>query len=218
MPVYAATPHFAERHRHPRALALIVGAHVALLAGVMSVKMDLPDKLFPDPTDIVFVPTPPEPSPEPPTPQPQPRSEAMIDRVPVIVPVPRPDQPPIDSTPLPLPDPMLGNTVDPLPNVAVDPPAPVRVGPRFVTPAALVKPPYPESKRRLEQEASLRLRLAIDERGRVTAVAPVGEADAAFLEAARRHILAHWRYRPASEDGRAVPTSTVITLRFELDS
>jgi len=63
----------------------------------------------------------------------------------------------------------------------------------------------------------LRLRLTIDERGRVIAVEPVGRADKVFLEAARRHLLAHWRYRPASEGGRAVTSSTVITLRFQLD-
>jgi len=80
-----------------------------------------------------------------------------------------------------------------------------------------VKPPYPDDKRRLDEEAVLRLRLSIDERGRVVAVEPVGRADRSFLEAARRHIIAHWRYRPASEDGRAVASSTVITLRFEIE-
>ncbi len=63
----------------------------------------------------------------------------------------------------------------------------------------------------------LQLRLTIDERGRVTAVDPVGAADPAFLAAARKHIRAHWRYRAATEDGRAVASSTVITLRFQLD-
>ena len=68
-----------------------------------------------------------------------------------------------------------------------------------------------------DEEASLRLRLSIDARGRVVAVEPVGSADRAFLAAARRHLLAHWRYQPATEDGRAVASTTVITLRFELD-
>ena len=51
----------------------------------------------------------------------------------------------------------------------------------------------------------------------MTSVEPVGSADPAFLEAARRHILARWRYRPATEDGRAVASSTVVSLRFELN-
>lgn len=49
------------------------------------------------------------------------------------------------------------------------------------------------------------------------AIDPVGGADPVFLDAARRHILARWRYKPATEDGRAVASSTVITLRFELE-
>ena len=50
----------------------------------------------------------------------------------------------------------------------------------------------------------LRLKLTIDPRGRVIAVDPVGKADPAFLAAARRHLIAHWRYKPATEDGRAI--------------
>jgi protein TonB len=68
-----------------------------------------------------------------------------------------------------------------------------------------------------EEEATLKLRLSVDERGRVVAVDPVGRADAVFLAAARRHLVAHWRYKPATADGRAVVSSTVITLRFQLD-
>ena len=68
-----------------------------------------------------------------------------------------------------------------------------------------------------EREAVLRLRLAIDERGRVAAVEPVGRADPVFLAAARRHILKAWRYRPAMDGDRAVASSTVVTLKFELD-
>jgi protein TonB len=69
-----------------------------------------------------------------------------------------------------------------------------------------------------EEEAVLRLRLTIDEQGRVTAVDPVGRTDAAFLASARKHILAHWRYRPATVDGRPVSSSTVVTLHFQLDA
>ena len=59
-------------------------------------------------------------------------------------------------------------------------------------------------------------RLGIDARGRVVSVDPVGEADAEFLSAARRHLIRTWRYKPATEDGRPVATTITITLRFEL--
>ena len=63
----------------------------------------------------------------------------------------------------------------------------------------------------------LRPNLTIDERGRVVAVEPIGRADRVFLDAARRHLLAHWRYKPASEGGRAVGATIAVTLRFQLD-
>ena len=93
----------------------------------------------------------------------------------------------------------------------------VRTGPRFATSQSALRPPYPASKLDSEEEAALKLHLAIDERGRVVAVDPVGPADPAFLASARRHLLARWRYQPATENGRPVRSSTVITLRFELE-
>jgi protein TonB len=96
-------------------------------------------------------------------------------------------------------------------------PAPVLSGPRLATAGDALKPPYPTDKLRLEQEATLKLRLTIDARGRVVAVDPVGPADPSFLAAARRHILKVWRYKPATENGVAVQTTTVINLSFRLE-
>jgi protein TonB len=130
-----------------------------------------------------------------------------------------PDQTEIDTSLIPLPDPGPIAGTKPLPNPVPKPtPAVVRTGPRFATPDWALRPPYPADKQRLEQEAVLKLRLTIDERGRVVAVDPVGNADRSFLDAARKHLIAKWRYKPATEDGRAIPSSTVITLRFELES
>ena len=94
---------------------------------------------------------------------------------------------------------------------------PVRIAARIATPDSALKPPYPLDKRRAEEEATLRLKLSIDTRGRVTAVEPIGAADPSFLEAARRHIIRAWRYTPATEDGVAMPSSTVINLSFRLE-
>jgi protein TonB len=140
--------------------------------------------------------------------------------MPVIVPVPQPKIDQLDPTPVPfVPNnqPLIQPGVEPRPTPSIAAKAPVRVAARFITPASELRPPYPRSKLDTEEEASLRLRLSIDERGRVVAVEPVGKADPAFLAAARRHLLARWRYAPATEDGRAVASSTTITLRFQIE-
>ena len=206
----------AQRHSAPHVMLAIIAGHVALIAAVMSAKMDLPERIFHPPTVVTPIPLPKPPPPEPRA-QPKP-SPSVVTRTPAIVPVPQTRDDQFDPTPIPsLPSlPAVRPTPNPEPRIAPMP-APVRVGPRFATPPDAVRPPYPASKIQSEEEAVLKLRLSIDPRGRVVAVEPVGRADPAFLAAARRHLLAHWRYKPATEDGRAIASSTTITLRFELD-
>jgi len=206
----------ARRHSAPHAMLVIIAAHVALIAAVMSARMDLPER-YREATEVRLIPLP---SP-PPEPQPKavPKSApSSVDRVPSIVPMPQPKLDQLDPTPIP----SLPNvpTIQPglpqsTPGIAAR--APVRVAARFATPPSAVRPPYPASKIDRAEEAVLRLKLSIDARGRVVAVEPVGAADPAFLAAARRHLLAHWRYLPATEDGRPVAFATRITLRFEID-
>ena len=98
---------------------------------------------------------------------------------------------------------------------------PIRSRPSMISPTwpdSALRPPYPQSKLRNEEEATLRLRLSIDPHGRVVAVEPVGAADPEFLAAARRHIIRAWRYKPATEDGIAVSSTTVISLSFRLEN
>jgi periplasmic protein TonB len=221
MPVYASTSGFAGHRRHPRALMFIIGGHAVLIAAVMTAKMDLPDKFIPDITRVRLLPSdppPPEPLPPPAKHQPDPRSDSRLDVPDIVIPTPVPDGPAVTDPPIPLPpNPgAIGPSVDPLPPKPA-PAIPVRLGPRFITPQQLIEPPYPDDKRRLEEEAVLRLKLSIDQRGRVVAVEPVGRADRSFLEAARRHLIAKWRYKPATEDGKAIASSTVITLTFRIE-
>jgi protein TonB len=219
MLAYAAgRPKVAENRASPNAMLAIIAAHVALVAVVMSARMDLPQRLIPEPIEIRLIPS------TPPPPEnlikPTPKSHAT--------PLPLPPEPP----PLQRPEatitgsaPIFPSSADPVGPVAepiihetaIPTPAPVRSGPRLLTPASELRPPYPVSKLLTEEEAVLVLRLSIDERGRVVAVDPVGRADPVFLVAARRYLVAHWRYKPASRDGTPVASSTVITLKFQLD-
>jgi protein TonB len=214
----------AGRRPAPHALLVIVVAHIALIAAVMSARTDLPKRIFDPPIVVTPIPIDPLPLPEPQPKADPPTAPTVIDRVPPPIPLPRlNDRPIVDSAPVPgnpgvidgpvvIPQPRL----DPLP-LPLPKPQTERVGPRFDTAASAIRPPYPASRIASGEEALLRLRLAIDERGRVVAVEPIGKADPAFLASARRHLLARWRYKPATENGRAIASSTVITLRFQLD-
>ena len=220
MLAYAAdAPKAATRTGSPKALTLVIVGHAALLAAVLAAKPELVG-LQPDPPPIVIsIPNDPPPPPPPdPVSQPKPDPQrSLIDQVPPIVPM---DQT-IATTPIDQGPPSQG--LDPVIGtgtaISLDPPraAPVRTGPRFATAENAVRPPYPLDMRRAEQEATLKLRLTIDARGRVTAVEPVGAANPSFLEAARKHILRSWRYKPATEDGVAVPSTTLISLSFRLE-
>lgn len=221
MPVYANTSGFGARKRHPSALVLIVGGHAALIAAVMAAKMELPEQLFDRrPIIVDSIPIPPDPEPIP-KPDPKPKAEpanSVAFTPPTQVPIPTFTDPPISTTSVetPVSGPVAGTGELPRPPIFVPTP-PVRIAAVFSTPRGLIEPPYPPDKQRLEEEAVLRLKLTINERGRVTAVEPVGRVDRSFFEAARRHLIANWRYKPATEDGKAVPWSTTISLTFRIE-
>jgi protein TonB len=223
MLAYAAgRPRTGERRSSPNTMLLIISAHIAAVAMIMSAKMDLPRKMFDPPTKIISVPiTPPPPPIETLTP---PKSHAIVTNSTTRVEAPRTaatvtttdEQPPVDIGTAPDSVPATGSvgtqTLPPLPQ-----PVPTSTPAQPMTAASDLRPPYPESKLLAGEEASLTLRLTIDENGRVVGVAPIGRADPVFLAAARRHLMARWHYKPAMQDGRAVSSTLVVTLRFQLD-
>ena len=222
MLAYAANrPLAGKRESSPNALLLVISAHVALLAVVMSAKMDLPRRIWHAPP-LIPISIPPVPPPNQSAPKPrhvQPRNQTVdhpVEHVPMShQPVdPHFDtQGPPNETP-----PASGGGTSPFPVEPKPlPPLPVFRDPHLLTPASELRPPYPASKLASEEEATLQLRLTIDDHGGVIAVDPVGYADHEFLASARRYIIAHWRYQPASQDGRAVPSVLTVTLRFQLD-
>ena len=222
MLAYAANrPRVGASQSSPNTLLFIACGHIALLAIATSVKMALPPKPLDPPIRVVNVPIhkPPPPvavdtrqahHPSTNTVQ-EPRAQlptAVDAQVPL---KPGPSLGPIGSVepgPVPLP---------PLP--AFEPqPAGISRDAQLLTPSSDLRPPYPQTKLLAGEEATLKLRLTIDESGRVVGVDSVGHADPVFLSAARRHLLSHWRYKPAMKDGHTVATSIVISLRFELDA
>ena len=215
----ANRPVAGKRQSSPNALLVVISAHVALVAVVMSAKMDLPARIYKPPIKVIDFPVPPDPPP-----QPRPSQHEIAHPMPMPAPQPLP--------PLPLP-PNDGLTATPGPagtspiagggaSIVSGATNPIRLlpishNPRLLTPFSELRPPYPASKLASEEEAVLTLRLTIDESGRVVAVDSLGRADRVFVEAARRYMMAHWRYAPATEDGRAVSSTLTVTLKFMLD-
>jgi len=218
MLAYAANrPVAGKAPSSPPTMLLIISAHVALIALVMSAKMEM-TRHQPKDGPIINIPVPPDPPPAGTTVRPQhPQPRPISDPHPY---VPLPDPKPVTLDPGPNVDPGSIVTGGPnsFPGFSPKPfAAPVRHEPRLLTNPNELKPPYPESKILSEEEATLQLRLTISESGRVTAVDAVGSADRVFLEAARRYLIAHWRYQPATVDGSAVASSVTISLSFRLD-
>jgi protein TonB len=216
----ANVPVAGKRESSPNTFLFIVAAHVAALAAVMSAKMDLPQRPRERPTiiDLIHRPPPREnlTNIEETRTLPRPAETRIYQRVPE--PIPEAVSVTLD---------MGGPTVDPgalgtddaavIPAIPKTTVMPVHRDARLLTPASELKPPYPASKLLTEEEAVLTLRLSIDERGRVVAVEPIGRADRDFLQAARQHLIAHWRYQPAMEGERTVSSYLTITLHFMLD-
>ena len=219
MLAYAAgRPRIGERRSSPNMMLFIISAHIAAVAAIMSAKMDLPKQIFDSPTIVRFIREPPPPPPA--------RSDThraqqrqTIYTPPPVSPLPmQPAQSPETTPILPSSADSGNTTTSPQPPVTIAPqPVPVSTPAQPLTAAVDLKPPYPESKLLAGDEAALTLRLTIDEHGRVVAVDPIGRADPVFLSAARRHLMSRWRYKPAMEGGRAVASSLVVTLRFQLD-
>jgi protein TonB len=210
----------ATRPSSPHAMLVIISVHVALLALVMSAKMDLPARILNKPITVDFPRQPPPPPPNIDTPRspPQPRP-SLIDRPKPVQPLRVPTQATVEPGPPANPMPIGTGGSSSIPFIPQPlTTKPIRHDALLLTPSTELKPPYPASKLASEEEATLRLRLTIDEHGRVVAVDPVGPADRVFLDSARRYLIAHWRYEPATEDGRPVISSLTVTLRFELDS
>jgi periplasmic protein TonB len=213
----------ATTRSSPNALLVIIGVHVALAAIVMSAKMEIERH-----TDGPFIVRSIKERIDDPPPKPivtKVRQASQTTTTKIDNPQQKVDLgPTTDFVPMPPtkldPGGMAGGGAAVITKLPPPPPytAPIRTDARLLTPPSELKPPYPAAKLLNEEEGAVTLKLTIDESGRVIAVDPVGRADPAFLDSARRHVLAHWRFRPASEDGHAIVSTTVVTLRFELDA
>lgn len=208
----------AQKPKSPTGLVLVIALHGAAVTALALSKMDVPIVERPRPTTVYNV-DPPTPPPEP-VPEPQPKArESVIDRVPPRVPTPPIADRPVIELPkiIPMPADPIIDIAPPKPfEPPLPPTAPARVEARL-HPASEIQPLYPPSERRMGREGSVTIGLLIGADGRVKAAEKVRATSDAFYRATERHALAHWRFSPATVDGRPIESRKTMTVHFRLN-
>jgi protein TonB len=191
------------------AIAAIVLVHLGLIIALKSgLARKVVDTVIPPlKVDIVKEEIVPEKEPPPPA--------VNIETPPPFVPAPE-----INIEFPPEPAPTITTTTTPPP----EPSAPVRAPPVISrtapgTPSSgLSKPDYPPVSRRLGQEGTVVLQLYILETGRVGDAKVERTSGFPKLdEAAVAHAKKAWRFKPATENGKAVPIWFSFRVKFTLD-
>ena len=158
----------------------------------------------PPPPEVVPV----QPAATPPTPATTVRRAVVPDRSPVAPPVIDGGNLAADHAP-PLVDAGPGE-------VAVAPPGPVS-GVRLAY-AEASAPPYPREALRSGHQGTVVLQVLVGVDGRPLEVSvETGSGYRQLDEAARRHVLRHWRFQPAMRDGQAVQAIGLVPIEFSLE-
>jgi protein TonB len=209
---------FAQKRNSPTSLGLVILLHGALIAAVILIKSPTFQR-FVDPTTTVrLIPldTDPPVVPPPPTHEQQPPPDQHLDQ-------PHPENPlPSLGPPAPAdPGPTQlalneGTGTIAIPQLPPPPlPIPVRRSAQIDSSSQL-QPPYPPSEQRLEHEGRVQVRVTIGPDGRVIDVALISATNDAFWQVTRLQALHHWRFRPATVDGRPVQDTKVMSLVFRI--
>ena len=78
-------------------------------------------------------------------------------------------------------------------------------------------PPYPDQARALGEQGSVTLHLMISPAGDVTAATVTQTSGFADLDqAAVNWVVAHWKYKPAIQNGLAIASATDAIVKFDL--
>lgn len=115
-------------------------------------------------------------------------------------------------------------TTEPSRAVSTAAPAPVKSSVALPAPtparsiaATHTTPPYPPLSRRLAEEGTVQLKLAIGTDGKVeSAMIEKSSGSQRLDDAARDWVAHHWRYHPATRDGKPVASQTQVKVVFNL--
>ncbi len=78
-------------------------------------------------------------------------------------------------------------------------------------------PRYPAIARREREQGDVRMRVEIDELGRIESVSIIESSGSPRLDDAAREAIRSWRCQPAERDGRPVPAVALQTMSFVLE-
>jgi protein TonB len=205
-------------------LLVVLALHGALLYAAMSYK------LIPPPQEAVtlFVnlinPPPPkkeEPPPEPPKPPPK-KVELVKER-----PIERPQPAPVLVAEAPVTS--VTESVAPPPPIIVAPPEPVAEAPARVAQPVMMSselslacpqrtpPDYPAISRRLGEQGQVKLKVELDETGRITSASVAESSGFKRLDAAGLAAVKNWRCNAATRDGKAVRAVALQPFDFILN-
>jgi protein TonB len=210
---------FAQKRNSPTSLGLVILLHGALISAVVLIKgpafihaLDPPLVVTPIDLDTIPPPDPPRPQPD----QPQPQLERFDNVIPVVP--TQPLGPPVTPTENVV---IASNTADSgagvIPRLPPEPPAiPVRRAAQIDSSSRL-QPPYPSAELRAQRDGRVQVRVTIGPDGRVIDVERVSATSDAFWAVTREQALRHWRFRPATVDGRPVQETRVMSLVFRIE-
>jgi protein TonB len=152
----------------------------------------------------------PTPKTEPPPPAPAQMQQPTLPTVQVpIVKIDTPRAAPTITTIVAPPHPQMAAPVTVAP-----PPAP--------TPASGITrthtiPPYPDVARRLGQHGTVTLRIAVGIDGSVTGASIATSSGSTYLDdAAVAWVKGHWRYKPATQQGKSIASNVMAAVVFDL--
>lgn len=192
----------------------VIALHVAALVLLM---LPMPSHVpAPAPDEFVVLPNVFERRPRPVVPPPPPRDPPRnVPRTVTRTVAPTPPQPPVVIAEGNEVAPPPGPVVDSTPLGPVVEPGPVAV--ERLEYASAPPPPYPVDAARRRIEGTVVLRVLVDVDGRpLDVLVHASSGHRALDDAARKFVLAKWRFRPAMQGDVAVQAVGIVPIRFSM--
>lgn len=204
--------YFEQKRGSPAGFAVVVALHAGVLGALIMIKGPQIIRAADPPLVITPIAIP-----EDPQPIPEPRTEARQPQRPETV--TQPERTVLDDRSDIIDHREAETTTvfeQPRPRVEIASITPVPVRRQAELIGSDLQPPYPASEERAQRSGRVEIRVTIGANGRVIAAERVAATSDAFYAATERQALRHWRFRPATVDGRPVEATRVMTVTFRI--